>query len=728
MTATDLVLIAALAVFVVAWWVRALPNRPAILVAAAAIAFVAGCVGVWLYRWQDAVGAVAGLILLNVLGANALRQAKPQPGLPFVSGSLFVIFAALAIALIVEFPVNPLPKPSGPYAVGVRTFELTDESRRGVLAAKPDEPRRLLVRVWYPAGDISGLKPRPYFTPLEARTMGRVDRSALLKFPPFFMDLRHVRTNSYEDAPLRPGSQHLPVVFYSHGYTSFLAQNTVLMEDLASHGYVVFSVQHTYDSTATLYPNGDVAPVDPDMVKQLSAGAKSPKPEMMAVLGSSLDERMEGQLLMREQALADKARLTRSGGIWLADQVFVHDRLQAGAVPDAIKSIATASDFSRVGVMGMSFGGAMAGDICVQDHRCAAGVNLDGSDFPFQAFDLAMPVPFLMFHSDVTNLYKALGKTPPATPHSYNEFSYEPMATAGSDPKITRVWLKGAQHVGLSDFSLFVRRPFRDPLLGTTPSKVLIGAQNDFVLGFFDRYLRGMQNGFPKPQLAAYAGWEAPLPNAEIRTWWAAKTPAEGAAIEARIERTTRAVGPEHLPAAQGARYRRGLAVCRRRVSLHRHCVGLLGGRRVRENHDDVEPVEQAWIVAAGCRRPHLAGLGRSAVRTPGRGQARAVQGHARTSRQQHRDVRFRIHSQRLAARRLGAPDDAAQRRLHLRHPRPRQRRRQDQLHHLRRAGDGQGHRLHLPAFGPHRRSGRRQSQQQLHQPRLQQPDHRARV
>ncbi len=551
MIATDVVLIAALAVFVVAWWVRALPNCPAVLGVAAAVAFVAGCVGVWLYRWQDGVGAVVALILLNVLGANALRQAKPRSGVPYVSGSLFVIFAALAIAIIVEFPVNPLPKPSGPYAVGVRTFELTDASRPGVLAAKPNEPRRLLVRVWYPAGDVTSLKPRPYFTPLEARTMGR-SVGDLLKFPPFFTYLRHVRTNSYEDAPLRPGSQHLPVVFYNHGYTSFLSQNTVLMEDLASHGYVVFSVQHTYDSGATLFPNGDVAPVDPNMVKELTAGAKSPKPEMMAVLGSTLDERMEGQLLMREQALADKARLTRSGGIWLADQAFVHDKLQAGAVPDAIKPITSASDLSRVGIVGMSFGGAMAGDICVTDKRCAAGVNLDGSDFPFQTFDRAMPVPFLMFHSDGRNLYKALGKKPPAVLHSYNEFSYETLAAAATDPNVTRVWLKDAQHVGLSDFSLFIRRPIRDPLLGTTPSKVLIGAQNDFVLGFFDRYLRGIQNGFPKPQLAAYAGWEAPLPNAEIRTWWAAKTPAQRAAIEARIERDR--PGPEQMPAALSAR------------------------------------------------------------------------------------------------------------------------------------------------------------------------------
>jgi predicted dienelactone hydrolase len=201
--------------------------------------------------------------------------------------------------------------------------------------------------------------------------------------------------------------------------------------------------------------------------------------------------------------------------------------------------------------MGMSFGGAIAGSVCVLDHRCAAGVNLDGGDYPFQAFDGAMPVPFLMFHSDPSNIYRALGSKTGAL-HSFNEFSYETLATAGSNPNIYRVWLKGAQHVGLSDFSLFIRRPVRDPLLGTTPAKVLIGAQNDFVLGFFDRHLRGVANGFPAPQLKAYAGWEAPLPNAEVRIWWASKTPDQRAAIEARIERDR--AGPERLPAALSAR------------------------------------------------------------------------------------------------------------------------------------------------------------------------------
>jgi len=66
----------------------------------------------------------------------------------------------------------------------------------------------------------------------------------------------------------------------------------------------------------------------------------------------------------------------------------------------------------------------------------------------------------------------------PATgPRSFNEFSYEPIATAGLRPDIYRLSLKGSQHLGLSDSSLFVGQPAAGLLFGTAPSNIMIGAQ-----------------------------------------------------------------------------------------------------------------------------------------------------------------------------------------------------------------------------------------------------------
>ena len=238
MIVTDILVLAALAAFVAAWWLRKLPRRPAVLLTAALVALAAGLTGAFDSRLQDAAGAAVALVCLLVLLINRLRRSAPRQGAPFVSGTLFALLGVAAAAAIWIFPIAPLPKPSGPYAVGVRTFELDDTARPGVFAAAAGEPRRLLVRIWYPAGDVRGRTPAPYLSAREASAAIH-SRSATAGFP-----LKHIRTNSYADAPLRPGAKDLPVVFYSHGYTSFLAQNTVLMEHLASHGYVVVSVQH----------------------------------------------------------------------------------------------------------------------------------------------------------------------------------------------------------------------------------------------------------------------------------------------------------------------------------------------------------------------------------------------------------------------------------------------------------------------------------------------------
>ncbi len=46
----------------------------------------------------------------------------------------------------------------------------------------------------------------------------------------------------------------------------------------------------------------------------------------------------------------------------------------------------------------MSFGGSTAGQICVIDKRCRAGINLDGMQFG-DLFDRPMERPFIFMHS-----------------------------------------------------------------------------------------------------------------------------------------------------------------------------------------------------------------------------------------------------------------------------------------------------------------------------------------
>ena len=539
MTTADILLLVAVVGFLLSWWIRNIPARRKVLLLFATATFAAGVWGVYDDRWQAGVGAIVSLIFLLALAIGAYSGAG-RKRVPYISGTLLTLLGGLSIAAIYLFPVWRLPPPSGAHAVGVRTFELDDASRLGVFHAAADMPRRLLIRVWYPASPVRGATARRYFNDAEAQTTAR-SMGEQLGFAPLVTYLKHVPTNAYEDAPLLVGAKELPTIFYSHGYGSFLAQNSALMEDLASHGYVVYSVQHTYDSSATLFPDGSVAFTDPALIEESrnspEAKGKFPKAMVQGATGATFDERLEGQLQSANESMEHAKRIvTRSASTWVADQLFVHDRLQSGDVPESVARIVAASDLTRTGEMGMSFGGATAGVICLLDKRCVAGVNLDGGDFAFLPFNADLPVPFLMIHSDFGNLYKILGVTAQGAPRSFNDFSYESFEHAGTHDEIYRAEVKRAAHLGLSDFTLFMRRPVRDPLLGSTPAAVMIGAQNDLIRGFFDKHLRNAANGFPAAQYQKYAGWVVPYDNPGLREWWLAKPPEERVAIQSRIE------------------------------------------------------------------------------------------------------------------------------------------------------------------------------------------------
>lgn len=539
----DFVTIAALATFTVAWWIRSAKFRQTILTASASILILCSIVGYLDYRWQIVVSGVIGLLFLVVLLIGKLRRSNEQDskrGVQFITGALIGLIALVGISAVYLFPVPDLPKPSGEHAVGVRSFEITDTSRLGVFAASPTEPRRLLVRAWYPAENTNGLTPRPYFTDDEAKTTG-VSMGSFVGFGPFFTYMKHAETNSFENAPLLKTANNQPTVFFSHGYTSYLSQNTVLMEELASHGYIIYSVQHTYDSAATLFANGDIVPTDKnlfeDTKKQLSKDGQVPDSMIKAYTGETYGDRLGGSLDMRAKALAQNERIgAHSTGVWLADRLFLHDQLQAGLVSAQMNEIVNASNFDHTGQMGMSFGGSTSGAVCMLDTRCAAGVNLDGGDFHFDAFNADMPVPFLMFYSDMRYMAAALGAPDPSTDYGHNDFSYEKLEKAGKRKDIYRAFLKGAQHLGISDFSMFLRGPIKSLLAGDAASNTIIQSQNDFVRGFLDKHLRGVENNFPAYQYEKYSGEVTKQDNAGVREWWQQLEQQERENLENRIQ------------------------------------------------------------------------------------------------------------------------------------------------------------------------------------------------
>ena len=106
------------------------------------------------------------------------------------------------------------------------------------------------MEVWYPGADVpepDRPSPKPLWHELYTGNMDRVS---------FFMGyLKGVDTHSYQDLPIAENDGLFPMILYNHGLQMFTSQNTLLMEYLASHGYVEISTAHPYESLRVNLPN-----------------------------------------------------------------------------------------------------------------------------------------------------------------------------------------------------------------------------------------------------------------------------------------------------------------------------------------------------------------------------------------------------------------------------------------------------------------------------------------
>ncbi|PPK70443.1 dienelactone hydrolase family protein [Actinokineospora auranticolor] len=168
---------------------------------------------------------------------------------------LFVLVSVLVgVLALVAAPsagaaaVVRLPEPTGGYPVATTSVHLVDQSRVDTWAPTP-RPRELMVQTWYPTRSAAG-RPRAEYAPTE------VTRALEGALGAPRDSLRSITPTAVLDAPILPG--RLPVVLVSHGYGGSRATGTALAEDLASHGYLVVGVDHTYEAAAVKFPDGRV--------------------------------------------------------------------------------------------------------------------------------------------------------------------------------------------------------------------------------------------------------------------------------------------------------------------------------------------------------------------------------------------------------------------------------------------------------------------------------------
>ncbi|TFG48875.1 MAG: hypothetical protein E4H33_03380 [Anaerolineales bacterium] len=397
------------------------------------------------FRWQLWPLFIAVFTLITL--SNIKRQFRGQ-GL--VAG-LAILFCLTSLLGGFLFPV-PDPYPiTGPYQIGTRVMHFVDPNRLEIYGSEPNAPREFMAQVWYPA--VPGEKDQ------QAQWMPDIEFAGpaianILDLPAFALDhLKYVQANAYLEAAPAPAPELFPVLIFSHGWEGFKEQNIFQVEELASQGYVVIGINHTYGAVLTVFPDGRQLPTNqqalPDGVSDSA----------YALASNLLVKQWAGDI---GWALDELENLNQGSGEW-----FLKDRL----------------DFNEIGIFGHSTGAGAAIEFCLLDERCQAALAMDLWAEPLspEILELSLGQPALIMHSENWDSLD--------TP----DWNYGLIGTlvekAGDD--LFEMTIKGTKHYDFSSLPLLSPLTVNLGLKGPINGDLVLEIINAESVAFFDRYLKG---------------------------------------------------------------------------------------------------------------------------------------------------------------------------------------------------------------------------------------------
>jgi dienelactone hydrolase len=367
--------------------------------------------------------------------------------------------------------VPTLPAPTGRHQVGVTALHLVDADRPDPWPDAVGRPREVMISVHYPALDVRDHPVAPQLTPGAAAMLPLFRPWAYPHLPAGGVDWGATLTHSHVDAPAQPVRR--PVVLYSPGLTDPRAYGTQTVEELASRGYVVVSIDHPGETFAVDLPGG-------------------PRP-------IGLPGRPDTDPQLYRAVIATR----------LADTQLVLDRLQvlaAGGNPDAEgralpANLGRALDLRRLGMYGQGLGGTIAAEAMYEDRarRIDAAIDLEG---------------FLDYHPEQPGQD---GELLPVARHGVDR----PLLLLGTEgfqnDRYRRAWsamlahgcvrqhiIADANHWALTDFAAVVPQLHAAGLMDDAGRAAMVGALDPAVsvptvrrqvVSFFDLHLRRPATG-----------------------------------------------------------------------------------------------------------------------------------------------------------------------------------------------------------------------------------------
>jgi dienelactone hydrolase len=354
-----------------------------------------------------------------------------------------------------------LPSPTGKHKVGRISIELTDQNRLEAYSTeKEDKKRELVVWIWYPAEPLTASKPAIYLTDKwsEADFVYGV-KLGTTKF----------EYHSFENAPVASCQSVYPVIIFSQAGFSVLSYSAII-EEIASHGYVIVGINHTYDAPVTIFSDGRVIPASSQFMEGINSQAGSIK-----------------EAFQFRAAVADYKT---------ADIEFVVDQLEK-IINKGSSVLAGRLDLTQLGVFGHSLGGNAALEFCRKDDRCKVAVNLDGANWN-EVGKVGLRKPAMIIAAEHPELSSPCDEMVKAKVFPSTEWCEEERLLVSEGWQIIidqatpgyALTILGAKHINFSDIQ-FADLPLDSPfqvVMGAAKPELIWRITCDYLLAMFDTY------------------------------------------------------------------------------------------------------------------------------------------------------------------------------------------------------------------------------------------------
>ena len=357
--------------------------------------------------------------------------------------------------------MSGFPKPTGEYNVGTFTFTIYND-RPETLPLKDPGMRSIPVRVYYPTSSVEGLSKTEALSRTVCKGLGKF--MIPVSYEKITNDGQNV-SECYTEAA-RFTDRRFPLIIYSHGYgLAYRESNSLLLIDLASHGYVVMSVGHPYEGCASELDDG----TEYFLPKKLTNMIFSPYiPASIATIKLC---KMKGSIVEQSEQCES---FVRNYGKFAMDRVAEWEKDTLSALSYAKENLSDMIDFSYgVGSTGHSFGGATSYALCHDSSEFVCGIDIDGI-LCCDNEGKVMKKPFMMISCDDNKGVVSRGLI------KHTERAYQ-------------VLFKDMKHVGFSDMKFFITSRF---MTGALSAELMHENLCRAHLIFFDTYLKKSRQTF----------------------------------------------------------------------------------------------------------------------------------------------------------------------------------------------------------------------------------------